>query len=93
MKRLFVSACAAALFFTAMPALAQSGTPFSLGGTQPDAPPAGSFTVSDIRVDGLQRIIPGMPVQPQVLKVDERGMPVFPAAGQPGAAPAAPAGN
>ena len=43
----------------------------------------------NVVVDGLQRIIPGMPVQPQVLKVDERGMPVFPAAGQP----AAPAGN
>ena len=45
-----------------------------------------------ILVDGLQRIMPGVPVQPQVLKVDERGMPVFPAAGAPGA-PAAPAGN
>lgn len=47
----------------------------------------------NVVVEGLQRIMPGMPVQPQVLKVDERGMPVFPAAGQPGAAPAAPAGN
>lgn len=45
----------------------------------------------NVVVEGLQRIMPGMPVQPQVLKVDERGMPVFPAAGQPGAAPAAPA--
>lgn len=43
----------------------------------------------NVVVEGLQRIMPGMPVQPQVLKVDERGMPVFPAAGQP----AAPAGN
>lgn len=47
----------------------------------------------NVVVEGLQRIMPGVPVQPQVLKVDERGMPVFPAAGQPGAAPAAPAGN
>lgn len=50
----------------------------------------------NVVVEGLQRIMPGMPVQPQVLKVDERGMPVFPAAGQPGAAPSAqatPAGN
>jgi len=46
----------------------------------------------NVVVEGLQRIMPGVPVQPQVLKVDERGMPVFPAAGAPGA-PAAPAGN
>jgi RND family efflux transporter MFP subunit len=40
-------------------------------------------------VDGLLRAMPGAPVTPQVLKVDEKGMPV-PAApqGQPGAAPA-----
>lgn len=41
----------------------------------------------NVVVDGLQRIIPGMPVQPQVLKVDDKGMPVFPppasAAGSP----------
>jgi len=43
-------------------------------------------------VDGLQRIIPGMPVAPQVLKVDDRGMPLPPApAAPPAAAPAAPA--
>ena len=37
-------------------------------------------------VDGLQRIQPGMPVAPQVLKVDARGMPIFPApGGMPGA--------
>lgn len=41
-------------------------------------------------VDGLQRIVPGMPVQAQVLPVDARGMPVAPppgAAGGPGGAP------
>ncbi len=32
----------------------------------------------NVVVEGLQRIMPGVPVQPQVLKVDERGMPVFP---------------
>lgn len=51
-RRLLALALAAAMA-PAMPAMAQSGTPFSLGGLQPDAPPAGSFTVSDIRVDGL----------------------------------------
>jgi len=30
----------------------------------------------NVVVDGLQRIIPGVPVTPQVLKVDDRGMPV-----------------
>ena len=41
-------------------------------------------------VDGLLRAMPGAPVTPQVLKVDDKGMPI-PAApqGQPGAAPAA----
>jgi hypothetical protein len=40
-------------------------------------------------VDGLLRAFPGAPVTPQVLKVDEKGMPI-PAApqGQQGAAPA-----
>lgn len=42
----------------------------------------------NVVVEGLQRIMPGVPVQPQVLKVDEKGMPVFPppapAAQQPG---------
>jgi multidrug efflux system membrane fusion protein len=32
----------------------------------------------NVIVDGLQRVIPGMPVAPQVLKVDEAGMPIFP---------------
>jgi len=41
-------------------------------------------------VDGLQRVIPGVPVAPQVLKVDASGMPIFPPPpGPPGAAPAA----
>lgn len=30
----------------------------------------------NVIVDGLQRVMPGMPVQPQVLKVDGDGMPV-----------------
>jgi RND family efflux transporter MFP subunit len=45
----------------------------------------------NVIVDGLQRVIPGMPVSPQVLKVNELGMPIFPppqAQGQPGAPPA-----
>jgi multidrug efflux system membrane fusion protein len=32
----------------------------------------------NVVVDGLQRIMPGATVAPQVLKVDERGMPIFP---------------
>jgi RND family efflux transporter MFP subunit len=32
-------------------------------------------------VEGLQRVIPGLPVAPQVLKVDAQGMPIFPAPG------------
>jgi multidrug efflux system membrane fusion protein len=32
----------------------------------------------NVIVDGLQRVIPGMPVAPTVLKVDELGMPIFP---------------
>jgi len=39
----------------------------------------------NVVVDGLQRIIPGVPVAPQVLKVDDKGMPLPPA---PQAAPA-----
>lgn len=44
----------------------------------------------NVVVDGLQRVIPGMPVAPQVLKVDDQGMPIFPppAQGAPGAPPA-----
>lgn len=41
----------------------------------------------NVIVDGLQRVIPGMPVAPQVLKVDAQGLPVFPT---PQAAPGAP---
>jgi len=41
-------------------------------------------------VDGLQRVIPGVPVAPQVLKVDALGMPIFPPPpAPPGTAPAA----
>ena len=43
----------------------------------------------NVVVDGLQRIIPGVPVAPQVLKVDAKGMPIFPP--PPGAARRAPA--
>lgn len=40
-------------------------------------------------VNGLQRVRPGAPLAPQVLAVDERGMPVEPPPGaMPGAAPA-----
>ena len=43
----------------------------------------------NVVVDGLQRVIPGVPVQPQVLKVDDSGMPIFPPPpGPPGAPPA-----
>ncbi|HEV6967757.1 MULTISPECIES: efflux RND transporter periplasmic adaptor subunit [Roseateles] len=43
-------------------------------------------------VDGLLRAFPGAPVTPQVLKVDDKGMPLpAPPQGPPGAAPAAPA--
>ena len=37
-------------------------------------------------VNGLQRVRPGMPVAPQRLEVDERGMPIEKAAPPPGAA-------
>ena len=40
----------------------------------------------NVIVEGLQRVVPGMPVAPQVLKVDADGMPV-PAAAAPGGAP------
>ncbi|HSX95010.1 MAG TPA: efflux RND transporter periplasmic adaptor subunit [Hydrogenophaga sp.] len=40
----------------------------------------------NVVVEGLQRIMPGVPVQPQVLKVDEKGMPITP----PPAAPQQP---
>jgi RND family efflux transporter MFP subunit len=35
----------------------------------------------NVVVDGLQRVIPGMAVTPQVLKVDDKGMPIFPPPG------------
>jgi multidrug efflux system membrane fusion protein len=44
----------------------------------------------NVVVDGLQRVMPGVPVTPQVLKVDAKGMPIFPPPpGAPGSAPAA----
>ena len=39
----------------------------------------------NVIVEGLQRVIPGMPVAPQVLKVDANGMPVPAAAAASGA--------
>lgn len=44
----------------------------------------------NVVVDGLQRIIPGVPVAPQVLKVDDKGMPIVQPPSPQGAAPAAP---
>jgi multidrug efflux system membrane fusion protein len=48
----------------------------------------------NVVVDGLQRIMPGMPVAPQVLKVDDKGLPIFPPPAPPqgGAAKDAPGG-
>jgi multidrug efflux system membrane fusion protein len=44
----------------------------------------------NVVVDGLQRIMPGVTVAPQLLKVDDKGKPIFPPpAAPPGAAPAA----
>jgi len=58
-RRLLVVALALALA-PATPVLAQSANPFSLGGSgQGTAQSASSFTVSDIRIDGLQRISAG----------------------------------
>lgn len=47
----------------------------------------------NVVVDGLQRVMPGMPVKAQVLQTDANGMPLPPAPAAPGApgAPAAPA--
>jgi multidrug efflux system membrane fusion protein len=42
----------------------------------------------NVVVDGLQRIIPGVPVTAQVLKVDAQGMPIFPPPPGPPGAPA-----
>ena len=65
-RRLLALALATALApVPVLPALAQSTNPFSLGGapadsSQPElAPLPGAFTVSDIRIDGLQRISAG----------------------------------
>ena len=65
-RRLLVLALATALApVTARSALAQSANPFSLGGTPTNSPLSdsrplpGAFTVSDIRIDGLQRISAG----------------------------------
>ena len=63
-RRLLALALATALA-PAFPALAQTANPFTQGGTPNDAAPAAtpappaSFTVSDIRIDGLQRISAG----------------------------------
>jgi outer membrane protein insertion porin family len=62
-RRLLALALATALA-PAFPALAQTANPFTQGGTPnatPAAPPTSpeAFTVSDIRVDGLQRISAG----------------------------------
>ena len=58
-RRLLALALATALA-PALPALAQSANPFTVGGATTDTPQAaGSFTVSDIRIDGLQRISAG----------------------------------
>jgi len=45
---------------------------------------AGIKPGENVVVDGLQRIIPGMPVAPQVLKVDDKGHPIFPPPQAPG---------
>lgn len=59
-RRLLALALATAMTSApAIPAMAQSADPFSLGGGAPNAPAPGSFTVSDIRIDGLQRISAG----------------------------------
>ena len=57
-RRLLVLALAAAIA-PAFPALAQSANPFSLGAPSDSPQAAGAFTVSDIRIDGLQRISAG----------------------------------
>ena len=44
----------------------------------------------NVVVDGLQRVMPGVALTPQVLKVDSDGMPIFPPLpGPPASAPAA----
>lgn len=44
----------------------------------------------NVIVDGLQRVIPGLPVAPQVLQVDAKGMPIFPPPAPPAQAPKKP---
>ncbi|UNK49397.1 outer membrane protein assembly factor BamA [Lysobacter sp. S4-A87] len=62
-RRLLALALVAALNATALPAMAQSADPFALSAAPDTAgaqsAPIGSFTVSDIRIDGLQRISAG----------------------------------
>lgn len=63
-RRLLALALATALTPAAAPALAQSANPFALEQAPEPAPLAipatpGAFTVSDIRIDGLQRISAG----------------------------------
>ncbi len=61
-RRLLVLALAAAASTGAAPAFAQSTDPFAVPGAPAAAPPAAdpeAFTVTDIRVDGLQRISAG----------------------------------
>ncbi|MGN7916344.1 MULTISPECIES: outer membrane protein assembly factor BamA [Lysobacter] len=59
-RRLLALALATAMTSApVIPALAQSADPFALGGSTPNTPAPGSFTVSDIRIDGLQRISAG----------------------------------
>jgi hypothetical protein len=41
----------------------------------------------NIIVDGMQRAFPGAPVTPQVLKVDDKGMPIMPLPQQGGPPP------
>lgn len=57
-RRLLALALVAAMGTTTLPALAQSVDPFALAGA-PETAPVGSFTVGDIRIDGLQRISAG----------------------------------
>lgn len=58
-RRLLALALATAMTSApAIPAMAQSADPFALGGGA-NTPAPGSFTVSDIRIDGLQRISAG----------------------------------
>jgi outer membrane protein insertion porin family len=64
-RRLLVLALATAASAAAVPAFAQSADPFAVPGTPapaaaaPVTPDPGAFTITDIRVDGLQRISAG----------------------------------